>query len=115
MIQKKINKIISQVLLMSLFCAHGICEEEFYSDEIYNTFEVPYSDPTTELIDDDYALEDADTNPDCYKKPRYERPGSCYYDCRGAACYVTALILGVAVIAGLVAIVVHESHCSHAH
>lgn len=45
----------------------------------------------------------------------YERPGTCYYDCRSAPCYITAFIIGTAVIAGMVAIVIRESHCNHAH
>lgn len=40
-------------------------------------------------------------------------PGSCYTDCRETACLVTSILVGTAVIVGLVAIVISESHCSH--
>lgn len=53
------------------------------------------------------------TSLDSYECCSY--PGGCYYDCRQSACLVTGILIGTAVIAGLVAIVVHESNCSHSH
>lgn len=47
----------------------------------------------------------------CYS----EAAGCCYYDSRHIACYAIALAVGVAVVAGVVAIVINQNHCSHAH
>lgn len=89
---------------------------EYYTEDIVSSYEVPEEEY--------FAIEEEEPAPhslEAYKAKvickacEVERPGTSYYNSRSIACYGTALVLGVAVIAGLVAIVVNQSNCAHSH
>lgn len=42
-------------------------------------------------------------------------PGECYYNACRAGCLAAGIIVGVAVFAGMIAVVVKDGSCSHSH
>ncbi len=116
-----VKNTLTLLILLTMALPHsGQAEETYVINEYYNE-DVIYS---VEVPEEEYFKEDYLAEPhslEAYKAKgscracEVERPGTSYYNSRSIACYGTALVLGVAVIAGLVAIVVNQSNCAHSH
>ena len=94
------NKIIRAALLTALISNYAYTDETYDLNETYYTYDTSY---------------EYNAYPYQEEEPSQERPGNCYYSARHIACYTTGLVLGAAMIAGIIAIVVHENHCAHSH
>ncbi len=87
---------------------------EYYNEDVIYSYEVPEADYIeAEYPGEPHSLEAYKAN--TCRACQVERPGTTYYNSKSIACYGVALVLGVAVIAGLVAIVVNQSNCAHSH
>lgn len=119
-----VNKALTFLILLTIALPNlGNSDEtyvinEYYNEDVISSYEVP---------EEEYLAAEAPPEPEPHSLEAYkaktstcracevERPGNTYYSSRSIACYVTGLVLGVAVIAGLVAIVVNQSNCAHSH
>lgn len=112
-----VNKALTLLILLAMTLPSPGNSEEFdvTNEDVVYSYEVP---------EEEYLmLEEVEPKPhslEAYKAKtcracEVERPGTSYYNSRSIACYTTGLIIGVAVIAGLVAIVVNQSNCAHSH
>lgn len=115
-----VNKALTILILLTIALPSiGTCDEsfvinEYYSDDIIYSVEMP----DVEYLEVEYPPEPHSL--EAYKANtcracQVERPGTSYYNSRSIACYATSMVLGVAVLAGLVAIVVNQSNCAHSH
>lgn len=115
-----VNKSLTLLILLTMALPNiGNSEDHFVINEYYNE-DVIYSVdmPEEEYLEAEYppvphSLEAYKAN--TCRACQVECPGTSYYNSRSIACYATGLVIGVAVIAGIVAIVVNQSNCAHSH
>lgn len=87
-------------------------EEEFDSYNTYYSYDASYPFAEYVIPDSECYIE---KEPCARQLSQQECYGSCYYNCRSAGCYIAGVILGTAAIAGIAAIIIHDSSCAHSH
>lgn len=117
-----VNKALTFLILLTIALPNlGSSDEtyvvnEYYTEDVIASYEMPEEHYlAAEYPPEPHSLEAYKAKSSTCRSCEVERPGSTYYNSRSIACYVTGLVLGVAVIAGLVAIVVNQSNCAHSH
>ena len=115
------NKVLTILMLLAIALpSQGRSEESYvsnpyYADDVIASYEMPITDLDEGYSPEPHSLEVYKAKTSTCRACEVERPGEAYYNSRSIACYTTGLVLGVAVIAGLVAIVVNQSNCAHSH
>ena len=118
-----VNRTLTYLILLTMAlpnCAssdESYVVNEYYNEDVIYSYEVPEEEylGLEEVEPAPHSLEAYKAKTSTCRACEVERPGISYYNSRSIACYATGLVIGVAVIAGLVAIVVNQSNCAHSH
>ena len=106
---QKLTRIL--ILTISLFCQAGHSEDIYYpamEDQSgyvasYGSYEAPYTSD----------IDPFERKCGMRKEGCSNCSGYAYYNCRNAACLTAGILIGTAVIVGMIVIVINQSHCAH--